>query len=172
MGEWILLAVGTLFFYACIHGILYLVRLRRRGMIRRRDYRDPQGRFSLHYPAEWEIVERKGKLLFLTHDHDGRLEIVILPRISGEPPPKEFLQAKIAVSGIQLDEPAIHEFRIPAGPGACLESRATQDFERLYLQEWVVDAGDLRILLSYRCSVLYGLVDGYYIDQLVKSISL
>ena len=170
MGEWILLAAGTLFLYACLHGILYLLRLRRRGMIHRKDYQDPRGRFSFQYPAEWDLEEREERLLLITHDHDGKVEIVLVPKSTNNPPANEFLKGTIAASGIQLDEPAIHEIRVQAGLGAYFESRATRDFERFYLQEWVLDAGEFPILLSYRCSVLYGLIDGFFIDQLVKTI--
>lgn len=171
MGEWILVAVGAVFLYFCAYGIVHMLRLRRKGTLKTRRFEDPETGLCFLHPSEWELVAREGKIEFLTHEHDGRVEIRIARLPSGLPDPAAAVLESLARAGIEADEPGPHPFENGPWKGAYAESRASQELERLYLQEWVVDGAGLRIHLRYRCSVLYGQIDGFDIDQLFRSLT-
>ncbi len=165
--EWIVLAGGILFLYACLFGIAHMLRLRKKGMQRSREYRDSQSRFVFRYPMEWTLEAKNNSISFITHDHDGAGQIEILQPASNL---RESLLQRLEKQGITPDETQIHPFQIQGCDGVSLETRATRGTDRIYIQEWLINAGDYYFALSYQCSVLYGLVDGYYIDQLIRSI--
>lgn len=147
-----------------------MLRLRKKGMQRSREYRDPQSRFVFRYPTEWSLEAKTDYISFITHDHDGAGQIEWIENRSTNSSLNSILLQRLEKQGIVPDETQIQSIQIQGRDGVSLETRATRGTDRLYIQEWLIDAGDCHFALSYQCSVLYGLVDGYYIDQLIRSI--
>lgn len=172
MGEWLLVAIGIVFLYFCIYGIVHLVRLRKHGMLSPVGYSDPQSRFRFVFPSEWTLITKNPNLVFRTNDHDGKVTITLLDRSTSELGGEAHLRRKLEEQGISPDDVEFNAIETHGRTAISLESRATQDLERLYFQEWLVDLPKCRFLLSYRCSVLYGLVDGQSIDQLIRSLKV
>lgn len=173
MGEWILIVVGAVFLYFCGYGIVHMLRLRRKGTIRTRLFEDTQTGLRFRHAAEWEILPSEdGGLEFLTHEHDGRGKIRIGAKEVFHPDPETVLRNSLREQGFTLDEPDFHPFAYKDWHGGYIESRAMRETERLYLQEWIVDGAGLRLHLSYRCSVLYGQIDAFDIDQLMRTLEM
>ncbi|HEX9636407.1 MAG TPA: hypothetical protein VGB99_02645 [Acidobacteriota bacterium] len=171
---WLVLAAGLLF---VLVGLWQLRRARRAGLGNGLPLELGAGAVRLRYPHWWTLsLENKETARLKTQDHDGELVIRCVPRSGAAEDPAVLLSRHLEQQRIRFDEwPPV---RISEGPvpGAMLASTATlieQDEEvRANLITYLFEGLATRLTLEYRCSVLYGLVDAYYLDLMVRTLQI
>jgi hypothetical protein len=171
---WLLLAGGLLLL---LYGAWLLRRVRRFGLGPGRPLELAGGAVQLRYPHWWTCeLEGSARARLITHDHDGELIVTGAVRQRPAEDPVLALSQYLQRQPIRFDEPSPISIREGPVPGALLASTATlldQDEERrASLTYYLFEGPSTRLLFIYRCSVLYGLVDNFYLDQIVRTLRI
>jgi len=158
-----------------LRAILLLRRLRRRREAGWEALGVALGPWHLSWPAWWpppgELAPGVWEAAPL--DHDGRLLLRLLP--AGDPlAPEDTLRHAFAGLGAVPDAWEPEEFPGRHGTATAVESRATWSHERLWIWAARVPAPRDRpaLLLLYRASVLYGMADGCWLQEVAATATL
>jgi hypothetical protein len=157
-----------------LHGAVLLRRVRRHGLGPGRVLRLGGGALNLRYPHFWSC-ELKGpeRARLITHDHDGALMVSWATRPGPPEDPVAALRRHLETSGWRFDDPEIASLNAGPTPGAMLSSTATTgEGDRLNVIVYLFEGSAGRALLEYRCSVLYGQVDAFYLERMARELRL
>ncbi len=170
LGSALVLAGAAVVLAVALEGIRHLGRLRRKGV------EEPvmlQGTgFRLELPSWWQAEGSGTTFIVDTRDHDGRLRLEAGPVDALSP--DQALARLLQEPGLDVDDAEIVSFAAGPCAGAHAQSRVSVEeddrTDRSYRAWWVLDGPDLRITAVYDCSVLYGLVDGVYLEAAMRSV--
>ena len=171
IGDWVALALMAGFFGFLGLGAWKLWRIKKQGLLGHEHVVLELGDWFLVWPGWWPDPRASGPGWWAGPlDHDGRLELLPLADARAQMDPKAFLFQVLEERGVRLDETQFEESRGQYGTVVQIEGRGNvQGTDRAYLwYAWIPGPPGQALFLAYRCSVLYGLADGYWLDEVTK----
>ena len=170
LGSALVLAACAALLLVALEGIRHLGRVRRKGT------EDPVALhgagFSLDLPPWWHVVGSGKSFTIDTRDHDGCLRLAAGHQDGLTP--AQAMTRLMKSPGLDVDDAEVVAFAAGPYTGAHAQSRVaiadSNQVERSYRAWWVLDGPDVRLTAVYGCSVLYGLVDGVYLDAAMRSV--
>ncbi|MBI2194613.1 MAG: hypothetical protein HYU36_21750 [Planctomycetes bacterium] len=171
---WYLLVIGIGAFYVFSFGAIVLLgRLKRFTLEDGTPFRDAADRLSFRYPPAWERRADGPDVLFQSREKDGVLRVRVRDRRDLPLSPEEILANLTREREIQWDDPRTEVMSAGTARGIHLESRATVGGDqRYYYQIWILVNDSAVAILEYHCSVLFGMVDAFYLDRLMRTLRM
>jgi hypothetical protein len=105
----------------------------------------------------------------MSHEKDGVLELQLFSR-SGQTL-RQLADAWTDEQQVAWDDSMLEEMELDGLSVARIESRATiAGSTRKYMQLWIVIASTWEARFEYRSSVMFGMVDSWYLHQMLQTI--
>lgn len=178
-----LVVIGGFFLY-CIVTVLQLRRLRGATLADGALFRHPHWPVQLRYPPWWEVRIVGDVIEFESHEKDGVLRLACRNADGCAEDVGDLVRGALDGLRVALDDPAVHPIRVNPYPGAHAQGfsdrLAQEDVEdardwqreRCYAAAWAFRGPKTIAVLWYDCSVLFGMVDGYYHDLMMPTLRL
>ncbi|MDA0838647.1 MAG: hypothetical protein O3B01_29325 [Planctomycetota bacterium] len=162
-------AVASALLLLAIRSLQLLRRLKKTDLRKGLIFEDAEHRLRLRYPPWWECREEEDHYRFMSHEKDGVLELKLFPK-SGHTL-QQLADAWTDRQQVAWDDPLLEKMEVYNLSVGRIESRATIDgSKRHYLQLWLVVAGTWQAQFVYKSSVMFGMVDSWYLHQMLLTI--
>ncbi len=178
-----LVLLGAVLVYGVVTA-LQLRRLRGSTLDQGALFRHPHWPVQLRYPPWWEVRVGGDAVEFDSHEKDGVLRLTCRSAADNAEDVRDLVRRTLDEMRVALDEPVVRRLQVNPYPGAhasgfsdrladtdAMDARDWQR-DRCYAAAWAFRGPKTIAVLSYECSVLFGMVDGYYHDLMMPTLRL
>ncbi len=150
-------------------------------------FRHPTWPLQVRYPPWWEVRVAGDTVVFDSHEKDGVLRLTCRAAATCEDDPRDLIRGTLDAMQVALDEPNVRSIDVNPYPGGHASGFADNHDveppppdappgysteERCFAAAWAFRGPHTVALFHYQCSVLFGLVDGYYHDMMMPTLLL
>ena len=153
-----------------IRSLYLLRRLKKTDLKEGLVFEDAEHRLKMRYPPWWEQRnEVDGRHLFMSHEKDGVLVLRLFPK-SGQTL-QQLADQWSTEQKVVWDDPILEQIEVNGLTVGRIESRATVvGSARKYIQLWLVIKNTWEARFVYESSVMFGMVDSWYLHQMLLTI--